>query len=396
VPPVSETGVVIPFAPMEAYVEEADEPPVTLPVIHPADWEGQTVGPRSWVVEGLVPNHQATLLTGAGAAGKSLVSQLLCTCTGLSAPFLGVEVHSRPSLYITCEDDAEELQRRQEAICAGLGVSLESTRERLFLLSLYGQLGNELCTFDEKRTLHVSDRYREIVQTALAHHAQLLILDNTSHLFTGNENARAEVAAFVNLCNALARAIDGAVVIVGFPNKAGDSYSGSTAWENQVRSRLFMEIPKTEEGAVIDPDYRVLRNEKANYAQRGKEIGFVWKGGTFVLPKPGEVEAAIAPTLTEAQALKALREIDQRWREKKPFSAAANSPERYIGSWLQHRFKLPPRAALAQIKQWGAAGFIISEMYDAKSKKLGLRVVNWPDYRAGSDRKLPEVDQLND
>lgn len=374
----------------EALSGEPDEVS-SLAVLHPADWQGQQVGPRSWVVEGLVPNHQATLLTGAGAAGKSLVSQLLCTCTGLGAPFLGVPVHARPSLYITCEDDAEELQRRQQAICEGLHVALDGTRGNLFLMSLYGELGNELCTFDDKRTLHVSDRYRQIVHTAREIGAQLVVLDNTSHLFTGNENARSEVAAFVNLCNALARDIDGAVIIVGFPNKAGDSYSGSTAWENQVRSRLFMEIPKTEEGAIIDPDYRILRNEKANYAQRGKEIGFIWSHGTFVLPKPGEVEASISPTLSEEQALKALREIDRRWLEKKPFSAAANSPERYLGSWLQHKFKLPSRAATAQIKQWGAVGFIVSEQFDTHTKKVGLRVVNWPDCARSRLAEVAEV-----
>lgn len=368
-------------------------PAPSLPILHPADWHGQSVAPRSWVVEGLVPNHQATLLTGAGAAGKSLVSQLLCTCTGMGAPFLGIPVEARASLYVTCEDDREELQRRQEAICQGLGVSLEATRNRLFLLSLYGDLGNELCTFDEKRILRVTDRYREIVQTARAIDAKLVVLDNTSHLFTGNENARSEVAAFVNLCNALARDIDGAVIIVGFPNKAGDSYSGSTAWENQVRSRLFMEIPKNEDGVVVDPDYRVLRNEKANYARRGTEIGFMWSHGTFILPPGGEESAPMSHTFTEKQAFEALQEIDRRWRAKNPFSAAVNSPERYLGSWLRQRFSMSSRAALNQIKQWGAAEMIVSEVYDTHTKKTGLRVAKWPDTGCGSVRKYNGEDR---
>lgn len=362
----------------------APQTSLPLPVINPADWQGRDIPERRWIVEGLVPIHQATLLTGAGAAGKSLLEQLKCTCIGMGLPFLGVEVERCPTLYITCEDDGDELHRRQAAICAGLGISLEDTRGHVTLLSLYGELGNELCVFDEARRLSAAPRYRQILETALALNARHVTLDNTSHLFTGNENARSEVAAFVNLCNAMARDIDGAVTMVGFPNKAGDSYSGSTAWENQVRSRLFLETPKNEDGVVIDADYRVLRNEKANYARKGAEIGFVWSHGTFVLPPEGEGGAPITHTFTEAQAVEALREIDARWRAKNPFSAAANSPERFIGAWLCYRFNLSRRTAAQQVKDWGAAGFIVSEEYDSHTKKQGLRVVKWPDTRCGS------------
>lgn len=364
-----------------------------LAIVSPADWQGTRAPDREWKIEGLAPNHQATLLTGAGAAGKSLVSQLMCTCIGLGRDFLGVVVQPCPALYITCEDDLDELQRRQQAICEGLGAQLEETRGRVSLLSLYGELGNELCTFDEARKLVPSQRYREIVDTAVMIGAQFVVLDNTSHMFTGNENARSEVAAFINLCNAMARAIDGAVIVVGFPNKAGDSYSGSTAWENQVRSRLFLETPKNEEGAVIDPDYRVLRNEKANYARKGAEIGFVWKHGTFVLPQGEAENAPLNHTFTSAHALEALREIDRRWRVKNPFSAASNSPERFIGAWLEYRFKLTRRSASAQVKQWGAAGFIVSEIYDNHSKKQGLRVVKWPDMHCGSAAEVKSEDR---
>jgi hypothetical protein len=363
-----------------------------LAIIDPADWQGVQPPERRWIVEGLVPIHQATLLTGAGAAGKSLVEQLKCTCIGMGLPFLGVAVEQCPTLYITCEDDPHELHRRQAAICEGLGIPLEATRGKVTLLSLYGELGNELCTFDEARTLRPSKRYGEVLETALGLGARHISLDNTSHLFTGNENARSEVAAFVNLCNALAREIDGAVTMVGFPNKAGDSYSGSTAWENQVRSRLFLETPKNDDGAVIDPDYRVLRNEKANYARKGAEIGFMWHRGTFVLPPNEDASAPVSHTFTEQHAMEALQEIDLRWRDKKPFSSAANSPERYIGAWLGYRFKLSRRAAMAQVSAWGAAGFIVSEEYDSRTKKQGLKVVKWPDRNL---RKCAEVTPSN-
>lgn len=371
-------------------VAAAFAPPARPPlsIISPADWHGQQPPERRWIVDGLVPIHQATLLTGAGAAGKSLLEQLKNTCIGLGLPFLGVPVERCPTLYITCEDDPDELHRRQAAICAGLGVPLEATRGNVTLLSLYGEMGNELCTFDDARTLKPAKRYHEIVETARMLGVRHISLDNTSHLFTGNENARSEVAAFVNLCNAMARDIDGAVTMVGFPNKAGDSYSGSTAWENQVRSRLFLETPKNEDGIVIDADYRVLRNEKANYARKGAEIGFVWSHGTFVLPPREDDSAPVGHQFTDAHAWAALREIDRRWRDKNPFSASHNSPERYLGTWLQTRFKMSRGAAIGQIKAWGAAELIATETYDTHTKKTGLRVVNWPDQPCGSTAEV--------
>ncbi|HYI43679.1 MAG TPA: AAA family ATPase [Sphingomicrobium sp.] len=372
--------------------EPIDPERPSLSVIHPADWQGIPIPERLWKVADFVPDGQATLLTGAGAAGKSLVSQLLCTCIGLGVPFLGIEVAQCRTLYITCEDDTDELQRRQEAICAGLHTDLEATRGQVHLLSLYGELGNELCTFNDVRKLMVADRYREIVQTAKVLGIGFVVLDNTSHFFTGNENARAEVAAFVGLCNSLARDIEGAVIMVGFPNKAGDSYSGSTAWENQVRSRLFMETPKDESGEPIDPDYRVLRNEKANYARRGSEVGFVWNQGTFILPPAEGDQAGVAHKFTEKHALQALREIDRRWRAKNPFSASYNSPERYLGSWLQYQFRMSSKAARGQIADWGAAGFIVTEQYDSHTKQTGLRVAKWPEGACGSAAEVQRGD----
>ncbi len=89
--------------------------------------------------------------------------------------------------------------------------------------------------------------------------------------------------AFVALLNQLAHRVSGSVLLIGHPNKAGDSFSGSTAWENQVRSRLFLEKAKTGDGEIIDHDLRVLRREKANYAPNNEELKFRWHDWAYVL-----------------------------------------------------------------------------------------------------------------
>jgi RecA-family ATPase len=289
----------------------------------PSAWLGVDTPDRAWKVKDYIPDRQATLLTGKGAAGKSLVSQQQCTCVAMGLPFLGIETVQTRALYITCEDDADELHRRQKAICVALGVPIERTSGRLHLLSLQGEMGNELATFDREGRMHISPRYDQILEACKEGGIGFVVLDNTAHTFSGNENDRHQVAAFINLCNRLAIAINGAVVIVGHPNKAGDSYSGSTAWENQVRSRLFMEIPVDENDVPEHPDLRVMRREKVNYAQRGGELRFMWHHGAFVLNEsiPEDERSSLAQIAQDAEEnSRFMRCLDAATKQKRAVS----------------------------------------------------------------------------
>ncbi|WP_171900165.1 AAA family ATPase [Blastomonas sp. RAC04] len=256
--------------------------PAGLPLIDTRNWQVTMTPEREWAVEGWLPHRQATYLTGAGSAGKSLLTQQLCTCIALGLPFMGVPTRQAVAVYVTCEDDADELHRRQKAICAALGVPIADIEGKLRLVSLVGGIGNELATFTPEGRMSVSDTYRALQRTAADTGAGFLALDNVAHLFTGNENIRNQVAAFCGLMNQLATEIDGAVLFLGHPNKAGDSFSGSTAWENQVRSRLTLTVPTSEDGVILDPDVRELKRGKANYARNGETIGFRWVAGAFV------------------------------------------------------------------------------------------------------------------
>lgn len=256
--------------------------PGLLTLLNPADWQGLDVPLRQWAWADYIPHRQATYLTGPGSAGKSLLSQQLCTCIALGLPFMGKDTRESVAIYVTCEDDADELHRRQKAICDALGVPLSVLSGKLHLVSLTGALGNALVTFTPDGNPIISDAYRAVLETAKATGAGFLALDNVAHLFGGNENIRNHVAVFVGMLNSLAAEIDGSVLFLGHPNKAGQDFSGSTAWENQVRSRLFMEVPKDDEGNALDPDARTLVRGKANYARNGESIAFRWHKWAFV------------------------------------------------------------------------------------------------------------------
>lgn len=256
----------------------------TWAVLSPANWSGKPVPERRWMLDSWVPTGHMTLVTGAGSAGKSLLMQQLCTCIATGTPFLGIKVEQANALYVTCEDDADELHRRQVSICEALGLSLPSLEGRLHLSSRVGEIDNPLVAFERSGVMSELPSFDGLKRTIELTGAKFVVLDNVAHLFAGNEIVRNEVAGFCGLLNALAAEIDGSVILIGHPNKSGADYSGSTAWENQVRSRLFLEVPGTDkDGACPDTDLRVLKRGKANYASRGGELSFRWHRMAFVL-----------------------------------------------------------------------------------------------------------------
>lgn len=231
--------------------------------------------PKRFVIERLAPAGEVTLFTGPGSAGKSLLAQQLATAAAAGKETLGFQIEATSSIYVTCEDDVDQLHWRQEHISAALGSPMDCLAGKLHLASLRGHIGNELATFAQDGRLLPTSSYKRLVATLQRTGARVAFLDNVAHLFAGNENDRGEVTRFVNLLNRLAGETDAAIILLGHPNKSGDSYSGSTAWLNAVRSHFSIEHdPET--------DARTLNLGKANYAQKGDQVRFFWQDWAFI------------------------------------------------------------------------------------------------------------------
>ena len=67
--------------------------------------------------------------------------------------------------------------------------------------------------------------------------------------------------------------------LTGIATKSG--MSGSTAWNNAVRSRLYLTRPETDDDVKPDEIERVLVRKKANYARADDSIKMLWKDGVF-------------------------------------------------------------------------------------------------------------------
>ena len=385
----------------------AGKPGQLLPLINPADWQDQQAPSREWLLKDWIPARQMTYLTGAGASGKSLLAQQLCTCVAIGRPLLGIEAHQAVALYITCEDDGDELHRRQAAICEALGVSLRDLGGRLHLVSLAGALNNELATFDAEGRLQPSNAWRVLRRTVEAIGAGFIVLDNTAHLFAGNENVRNEVAAFTNLLNSLAAETGAAVLLLGHPNKAGDAYSGSTAWENQVRSRLFLERPTAEDGSILDLDARQISKGKANYTRSGDTHAFRWHNWAFVREDdlPADARTQLSETIAaNGENATFLRCLAQRTKEKRQVSekvGANYAPKIFAGMPESKGIKRHQLvAAMDRLFRIGKIERGLLWRDTAEGKDIfGLREIsgnvtgNVPENHSGNDRKPAENDR---
>lgn len=273
------------------------EPRSLLPVIDFNDWQGDPP-PRRSAWGDLLPFHTTTMLTGPGGVGKSLFEQMLLTCIALGLPFLGQQTVQMNTLYVTCEDDAAELWRRQTAICAMLQVPMASLRGKLHLVSLTGEPETAIATFSETGQIRPTKRWDEIVATCEQRKIQLYAFDNATDAMAGDLNDLHQVAEFVSMLTGLAIKLDGVAMILHHPNKAGDDWLGSVAWHNKVRSRLIIERPDED-----DADLRSIVNPKANYGPTGGEIRFRWHEGAFARDEDlSEDTAAKLRELTIANA----------------------------------------------------------------------------------------------
>lgn len=244
--------------------------------------------PRRWCVPEWIPDHNVTSIYGDGGTGKSLLAMQLATACALGSDFLGMDVARRKVLYVSCEDDRDELHRRQHAINTALGLEMPDFEDRYLWLDRAGQDSIWMHFPPAAKGRGRLTAFAENVTTiAKDNGCQLVVIDTAADTFGGNEIIRSEVRQFITALRKLAMEIDGAVVLLAHPSAAGlrdgTGYSGSTAWRGSVRSLLTFEF---EDGEDASPDRRILTRKKANYAKSGTAITLRYASGVFLPEHP--------------------------------------------------------------------------------------------------------------
>lgn len=283
------------------------------------DLAGSEAPPRTWHAGRMIPSKAVTLLQGDGGSGKSTLACQLLVSTVLGRPWLGQEVRQGGGLYLSCEDDRDEVHRRLDAIAVDQGVGFGA----LAALTVLDMTGKDavLAAADRNGVLMTTPLWSELEELVAERRPSLVVIDNLADVFAGDENSRAQARQFVSRLQGCAASIDAALVLIGHPSLAGmasgTGSSGSTAWNNSVRSRLYMSRPVTDETIASDPDVRVLTVKKANYAPTSVEVRLRWGAGVFHVEEDGNLNGpALAGQMVRNRADQVFLELLASYAEQ--------------------------------------------------------------------------------
>jgi RecA-family ATPase len=228
--------------------------------------------PRPWLIPERIPRRNVTLLSGEGAIGKStLLLQLLGATVLPGGQWLGTWPEHGPALYLTAEEEDNEARLRLEAVADSLG----SDRRKLIagglrVLSFAGRdavLGEP----DRHDFIRPTKLFEHIREDCMRLKPKLIGFDAAADIFAGNEINRAQTRQFVTLLRGLAMATDSAVLLIAHPSlqgiTSGSGLSGSTAWHNSVRARMYF-----QKAPGNDKSLRVLEVKKNNYGPEQEDI----------------------------------------------------------------------------------------------------------------------------
>lgn len=270
--------------------------PINLPekkagdikVIDPADWYDRVVPERHWYIEGMIPSRQVTLLSGDGGTGKSLLAYQVGIAGALGVETIGLSPAEGGVVYLAAEDDEDELIRRGHDILTATGHTFADLKGKMRVMPMAG-VNAEMVAVAPDRQLVIMELTGKVEDIVQDFRPVLLILDTSADVFGGDEINRRQVRFFVSMLRNMAIKHDLAVLLLSHPSVAGmqtgTGLSGSTAWNNSVRSRLYLTADKEDE------DMRLLKGMKSNYARKGGETKLRWREGVFILddgkPSPG-------------------------------------------------------------------------------------------------------------
>jgi RecA-family ATPase len=286
---------------------------------------------RQWAVLERIPMLNVSMLSGEGAIGKSLLLMQLSGAVVLGKEWIGTLPEQGPVLYMSCEEDDDEVRRRMEAVARQLGSTRQEMIEQgLHFLSFAGRdaiLGQS----DRNAIMRPTPLFERLRRDALQLRPKLIVLDTVADTFAGQENDRAQTRQFITMLRGLAIDAGSAVVMSAHPSLTGIStntgLSGNTGWHNSVRARMYFKAAPGD-----DTSLRVLEVKKNNYGPVNETILLRWKDGVYVVERgKGTLEQLHIEAEHDFLFLKLLRRLTDQGRNVSDKISPSYAPSVFAG-----------------------------------------------------------------
>jgi RecA-family ATPase len=235
---------------------------------------------REWAISGLAPIGKVTVVAGPGGVSKSMLLLTLLAQAAKGQNWAGFEVpRELKSLYISYEDDTQELQRRVWSITKGFPAdnlqifSADTNPRDWVLVEKPDRWGSE----------RVTARMGWLTEYVASRGIKLVAFDPVVYMHTLEENDIAQMAFFMQALSTLAKEAGCAVVLVHHMSKTGSwgtlaelnqsSLRGASSIADNSRSVLAV-VPVNPKDALSlgvpvaeCSEYLVAKHLKHNYSK---------------------------------------------------------------------------------------------------------------------------------
>lgn len=238
-----------------------------------------------YAVHPIIPRGVVTLWGGHGGAGKSISALQLMAHGACGAPWQGLTPDGAiRCAYFSLEDPGDLVRYRLRRICESYSLDVRYVEGNVRVFDCPDgktALMSEVSAFGLRSMVETSlmSQIRRLCEGA-----DLVVIDNASDAYGGNENDRQSVRTFMGALGRIARECDAGVVLLAHIDKSaarnganGNTYSGSTAWHNSARSRLAI-VAGTKPADVE------LHHEKNNLGKCADPIKLKWNDHGVLVP----------------------------------------------------------------------------------------------------------------
>lgn len=231
---------------------------------------------RSWIWNDWHMEKTIANIYGIGGIGKSTFLLSLANHISQGLPFCGSKTKQTKTLCVFCEEDLDEISRRQQQV--QFGFAMMNNNNNLFIAPRIGH-DNLLITFDQNGEPKKGKFFYQLYNFIKNNDIGYVILDTLSDVFGGSEIIRAHVNYFMKaVLGQITSELGCSILISGHPSVSGmnaHKFSGSTAWQGATRSLWYMD--KNEDGT------RELTRLKSNYSKSGDDvkIHLIYEDGVF-------------------------------------------------------------------------------------------------------------------